>query len=575
MKKVLFVVLLVAMVAATVVPAFAQESGTGGVIIEGNAGGDPAHFNPILTSDTASQRIAGFLFPGFVNVNAETADYSAFAPPLAAGGIVQDWTVDETGTVYTFNLRQGLTWNDGDPIDAADVIYTWNAIKAGSEGIVDTPLSYVIDPTGASGILDVVALDDYTVQVTFPVAECTALGNVGVLAPVPSHILPADVADINDMSEDLNPTVTQGVFNFGSLSPSEQVALVANPEYFDATDGVVVPAGYIYKVVPDQNVLVEQFLAGETNVIDSPSIARRADVRAAQDAGTAQVYPFPGNAWDYFAMNLADPTNPQNGLDAAGNVVDQGSHPIFGDLAVRQAISKAINVDDLIDAAVLGEGSRMTSFIIPASWAYADDLPPIGFDPEAAAAELDAAGWTLADGATVRTNADGDPLQFTLYTNEGNGRREAVGTLIQDQLAQVGIQVDFQTIDFNTLLDIMDSQTFDAIILGWRNGFPDDPDATQLFTPAADVVGSGSNFTSWNNAEFTALNLQAKTLPGCDPAERAALYGEMQAVFQSDLPYVPLFAIDGMYAASSAVEGFGPHPSLMYWNVDTWDLVQQ
>lgn len=575
MKKVLFVVLLVAMVAATVVPAFAQESGTGGVIIEGNAGGDPAHFNPILTSDTASQRIAGFLFPGFVNVNAETADYSAFAPPLAAGGIVQDWTVDETGTVYTFNLRQGLTWNDGDPIDAADVIYTWNAIKAGSEGIVDTPLSYVIDPTGASGILDVVALDDYTVQVTFPVAECTALGNVGVLAPVPSHILPADVADINDMSEDLNPTVTQGVFNFGSLSPSEQVALVANPTYFDATDGVVVPAGYIYKVVPDQNVLVEQFLAGETNVIDSPSIARRADVRAAQDAGTAQVYPFPGNAWDYFAMNLADPTNPQNGLDAAGNVVDQGSHPIFGDLAVRQAISKAINVDDLIDAAVLGEGSRMTSFIIPASWAYADDLPPIGFDPEAAAAELDAAGWTLADGATVRTNADGDPLQFTLYTNEGNGRREAVGTLIQDQLAQVGIQVDFQTIDFNTLLDIMDSQTFDAIILGWRNGFPDDPDATQLFTPAADVVGSGSNFTSWNNAEFTALNLQAKTLPGCDPAERAALYGEMQAVFQSDLPYVPLFAIDGMYAASSAVEGFGPHPSLMYWNVDTWDLVQQ
>ena len=575
MKKVLFVVLLVAMVAATVVPAFAQESGTGGVIIEGNAGGDPAHFNPILTSDTASQRIAGFLFPGFVNVNAETADYSAFAPPLAAGGIVQDWTVDETGTVYTFNLRQGLTWNDGDPIDAADVIYTWNAIKAGSEGIVDTPLSYVIDPTGASGILDVVALDDYTVQVTFPVAECTALGNVGVLAPVPSHILPADVADINDMSEDLNPTVTQGVFNFGSLSPSEQVALVANPTYFDATDGVVVPAGYIYKVVPDQNVLVEQFLAGETNVIDSPSIARRADVRAAQDAGTAQVYPFPGNAWDYFAMNLADPTNPQNGLDAAGNVVDQGSHPIFGDLAVRQAISKAINVDDLIDAAVLGEGSRMTSFIIPASWAYADDLPPIGFDPEAAAAELDAAGWTLADGATVRTNADGDPLQFTLYTNEGNGRREAVGTLIQDQLAQVGIQVDFQTIDFNTLLDIMDSQTFDAIILGWRNGFPDDPDATQLFTPAADVVGSGSNFTSWNNAEFTSLNLQAKTLPGCDPAERAALYGQMQEIFQNDLPYVPLFTIDGMYAAGADVQGFGPYPSNLFWNVDSWNVVQQ
>ena len=68
----------------------------------------------------------------------------------------------------------------------------------------------------------------------------------------------------------------------------------------------------------------------------------------------------------------------------------------------------------------------------------------------------------------------------------------AIGTLIQDQLAQVGIKVDFQTIDFNTLLDIMDSQTFDAIILGWRNGYPDDPDATQLFTPQSDISAAAA-----------------------------------------------------------------------------------
>lgn len=574
MKKSLFVLLLIAIVASAVVPALAQDSGTGGIIIEGNFGGDPAHFNPILASDTASTRISGFLFPGFINANVETASYSAYEEPFATGGIVQDWTVDETGTVYTFNLRQGLTWNDGDPIDSADVIYTWNALKAGSEGVVDTPLSFVIDPTGASGILDVVALDEYTVQVTFPTAECTALGNVGVLYPVPSHVLPADLTQLNDTPEDLNPTVSQGVFSFSALNPSEQVALVANPTYFDAPDGVT-PAGFIYKVVPDQNVLVEQFLAGETNVIDGPAVARRADIRAAADAGTAQIYPFPGNAWDYLALNLADPTNPQNGLDADGNVIDQGSHPIFGDLRVRQAIALGVDVESIITAAVLGEGSRMTSFIIPSSWAYASELAPIAYDPDAAAALLDEAGWVDGNGDGVRENADGTPLQFTLYTNEGNGRREAIGTLVQDQLAQIGIQVDFQTIDFNTLLDIMDSQTFDSIILGWRNGWPDDPDATQLFTPGSDVVGSGSNFTSWNNAEFTDLNLQAKTLPGCDPAERAALYARMQEIFQQDLPYVPLFTQDGMYAAGAGVEGFGPFPSNLYWNVASWNVIQQ
>jgi hypothetical protein len=75
MKKFLFLVLLVAMVAAAVVPAFAQESGTGGIIIEGNFGGDPAHFNPILAGDTASRRISAFLYPGFINANVETANY--------------------------------------------------------------------------------------------------------------------------------------------------------------------------------------------------------------------------------------------------------------------------------------------------------------------------------------------------------------------------------------------------------------------------------------------------------------------------------------------------------------------
>lgn len=564
-----------AVAALAVVPSMAQDDGL--IVIEGNFGGDPATFNPILASDTSSRRITGFLFPGFINANVESANFSPYEAPLATGGIVQDWSVDETGTIYTFNLRQGLTWNDGDAIDAADVIYTWNAIKASAEGIVDTPLGYVYDPTGATGILDVTAPDPYTVVVTFASAECTAFSNVGVLYPAPSHVLPADLTELNDASFNLSPTVSAGVFNFSALNPGEQVALVRNDSYYE---GTVAPAGFIYRVVPDQTVLFEQFVAGQTNVIDGPAVSRRAQLRDLADQGEKQVYSFPGNSWDYFALNFADPTNPQNGLDADGNPVDQGQHPIFGDLRVRQAIAKAVDVESIISAAVFGEGQRMTSFIIPSSWAYANDLPPVAMDLDAAAALLDEAGWTDADGDGVREyNGDntevtpaGTPLQFTLYTNEGNGRRTQMGTLIQDQLSLIGIQVDFQTIDFNTLLDIMDSQTFDSIILGWRNGWPDDPDATQLFTPQSDVVGSGSNFTSWNNAEFNDLNTQAKTVAGCGSAERASLYQQMQAIFQNDLPYVPMFATNGMYAAGADVGNFGPYPSNLYWNLNSWTL---
>jgi peptide/nickel transport system substrate-binding protein len=571
-RKFLMIAMAIALL-SVLAPVAAQETGQGGIIIEGNLSADVATMNPIMSSDTASSRVIGFMFPNFIGADPA----QAVLAPAQPNSLAESWDISEDGLTYTFHLRDDLAWSDGDPITSADILYSWEAIKAGSEGLIDVPGSYIIDPTGASGVVDVTAPDDYTVVVTFASPECTALNYAASIVPAPSHVLPEDVTTLGDSEFNLNPSVTRGPFTFGEFRPGEQVSLVADPTYpaSDAVLGYVSPEGFIYRNVPDQTVMVEQFLAGELNTIDGPAVSRREDIR---NSG-ATVYSYPGNSWDYFAMNLADPNNPQNAFDEAGNPIDQGFHPIFGDVAVRQALARAIDVDSIINAAVFNEGERMTSFLLPASWAYDADLPPIPFEPETAAQMLTDAGWVDADNdpSTPRVAQgaahaeDGTEMVFTLYTNEGNTRREAIGTLIQDQLAQIGVQVDFQTIDFNTLLDIMDSQTFDAIILGWRNGYPDDPDATQLFTPASDVIGSGSDFTSYNNPRFTELNAEAKSLPGCDPAERAELYAEMQQIMQEDLPYIWLFAQNGMYAAN-AIEGFDPYPSQMYWNVDAWSV---
>lgn len=571
MGKFLLIGVALLLVMALVIPVMAQDKpapGEGGVIIEGNFGGDPASFSPITGSDTASARISGFLYPGFVGVDPATALFEKGR----ADALAEDWTISEDGLTYTFTLRDDWTWTDGTPITSADVLYTWNAAQAAAEGIVDSPLSFLVD-----SIESVEAPDPTTVVVTMKSPDCNALNSIGSLAPVPAHVLPADMAQINDSSENLNPTVTGGVFSFSEFRPAEAVSLVANQDYGGATNGEVLPTGFIYKVVPDQTVLVEQFIAGETNVIDGPSVNRRADLKADPNLN---MYDYPGNAWDYLALNQADPTNPQNGTDAEGNPIDQGKHPLFGDQRVREAIAKAINVDEIIQGAVFGEGERMTSTLIPASWAYNDELPPIAYDPEGAMALLDEAGWVDDDNNPDTPRVcqgcefaeEGTPFTFVLYTNEGNTRRGAIGTIVQDQLGQIGINVDFQAIDFNTLLEIMDGQTFDAVILGWRNGYPDDPDMTQLFTPTSDVVGSGSNFTSYYNPEMVELNAQARSLPGCDPAERKELYDQIQEIMQKDLPYIPLFAINGMYGARQEVEGFSPFPSQLYWNVDTWYL---
>jgi len=391
--------------------------------------------------------------------------------------------------------------------------------------------------------------------------------------------MPSDMSQLNDWEGNLNPPVSSGPFNFGALRPGEQGSLVGNPDYKDALNGVVNPAGYIYKQVPDANVEIEQFLAGETNLIDSPTVGRRADLRATN----AQVYSYPGDFFDYLAFNLADPTNPQPGVDDKGNPIDQGHHPIFGDVRVRKALAHAIDVQALIKAAVFGEGTQMSSFLSPTSWAHDAALSPVSFDPTLAGQMLDEAGWIdddndastprVAKGAMYAP--DGMKFEFTIYGNNGNTRRTAEGTLIQDQLAQIGVKAEFEAIDFNTELDIMNGQTFDAIMLAWSNSYPDFPDATQLYTPQSDLPGSGSDFTSYNNPEFNKLNNQAKLTAGCKPEDRAPIFHQMEKIIQDDQPYLWLYTINGMYAAGANVEGFKPWPSNMLWNVDTWKVTGQ
>jgi len=554
-----------------VVPAVAQDTpapGEGGIIIEGNFGGDPATMNPVLASDTASQRVVTFLFPNLISIDPATQLFRKNSPDA----LVTDWDISADGKVYTFKLRSDWKWTDGTPITSKDPLYFWNAVKSGA---VDTQSVFLLD------IIDKVeAPDDTTLVVTFKNADCTALTNAGGLTPMPSHILPTDFKELNTSDYNLNPSVTGGTFNFGEFRAGEQVSLLANQSYGGATDGKVIPTGFIYKVVPDQNVLVEQFLAGETNVIDGPPVGRRDDVLKAQTDGKVTAYQYPGNAWDYLMLNYADPKNPKSAVDDKGNPIDQGHHPLFGDPLVRQAVSKAIDVDAIVKGAVFGYGTRMPSTMNPASWAFDKNLAPITQDVDAAKKLLDQAGFVDDDNdpATPRVAKgakyapDGTPLKFTLYTNEGNSRRGTVGTLVQDQLKQIGFEVDYQAIDFNTLLDIMDGQTFDAVILGWRNGYPDDPDQTQIFTTKSDVVPGGSNNMSYSNPEVDKLMEEARVLPGCDPTARAKIYGQIQKLMQDDLPYIPLYSIEGMYAASSDVGGFSPYPSQLYWNVDTWAL---
>jgi peptide/nickel transport system substrate-binding protein len=572
LSKILLVGAALCVIALVVVPTIAQQ-GEGGIIIDSTFGSSNADtLSPIFCLDSTCSRLTQLLWPGLVAVNADTASLEAGA----AGGLAESWEVSEDGLTYTFHLRDDYVWSDGEPVTADDYVYGFNAI-ADPEVLSD--LAFLTSANGGT-IESVNAVDPYTVEVTFTVADCTAVATAASVPVVPSHALPENPDELVGSEVLTNPTVTGGVFNFASYS-QEQIGLVNNPTFpeGDTVLGYVAPEGYILKLVGDQTVQVQQFLAGEISFLSDVPPAFREDVRAAAEAGDVQTYDFPGNAWDYLILNYADPSNPQDGLDADGNPIDQGHHPLFGDIRVRQAVAMAVDVQALIDGTVFGEGTQMAANEIPTSWAYDADLAPREYDPEAAAELLAEAGWIDEDGdGTLEAHSamyaeDGTPFVFTLYTNEGNGRRAAIGQIVQDSLGELGIQVDFQTADPNVFFDeILAGQGFDAAIAGWLNGYPDDPDQEQLFATQSDTVYSGSNYASYSNPEVDQLFREALTVPGCAIEDRAEIYHQIQAQLLEDQAYVFLFVRNGMYAARSGVENFDPRPSNWYWNMDAWTV---
>ena len=575
MKRI-FALVVILSVLAIPLGVLAQEptTGSGGPIIEGNGGTSIGPINNLRCSGTDCRSVTAWLIVGFLGTDPEVQD---IVPGQREGVLATDWTISEDNTVYTFTLRNDMVWSDGEPVDGWDYLFNYYAFKHADE--YESPYSYTVSDIASVEVSE----DGYTVTVIFSTASCEALYQASINM-VPSHVF----GWTPDMGEDFdwtsliehpfetNPNVSGGMFTFQSMD-SERVVLNANETW---VDGPVIPEGWLYVTVPDQTVMAERFIAGELNVIEAPQAAKRQEIR---DNPNLQYYDYPSRLWDYLSLNQANPDNPQDGvqLDADGNVVldenglpivvEQEPHPLFGDVRVRRAIQLAINLDEIMEKAVLGEGTAMASYDF--SWAADPNLAPITQDVDAAKALLAEAGWADTDGDGI-LDKEGVKFSFELLTNEGNTRRGQIAELTQQQLAQIGIEVEVSAIDFNQLLDIQDAQTFDAIVLGWSWGYPVSPDPTGIFLSSDDIVGSGFNSMSYTNPEVDRLAKEALYLPGCNRDERAAIYHQIAKIMQDDQAYIWLFRQGGFYAANKSVAGFAPLPNELFWNADEWTIAQ-
>ncbi|MEQ8672589.1 MAG: ABC transporter substrate-binding protein [Aggregatilineales bacterium] len=563
--------------------------GEGGVVIQGNTRGS-ANLGPLVPLRCSGVDCAdanALLYPSLVSISPQTQQF-ATADEQDLGQLALSFDISEDGLVYTFNLRDDAFWNDGEPITAEDFYFAWLAVEQGEAvGLSSSYSSYQRDIASAE------IIDDYTIAFTLENPSCLALSSLALPA-TPGHAYGWDVSmgedfdwgTMIDNPLDDEPTVTAGPFQFFRVEPGTAVFLSANPEYYaPSNDEYTVPEGWVYLDTLDENVLTERFLSfqpGEPNFVNEPGAAQFEPLRSSD----AQYFQAPGRTWHYVALNLADPTNPQNGLDADGNPIDQGNHPLFGDVRVRQALQQAIDIEEIINGAQNGDATPMVSGTIPTAFTIHPTLERRPMDLDAARALLDEAGWVstgdpLVDGGDgLRTcqgclhAEEGTPFSFVLM-NPGTSGREDVSIILQAQFAQLGVDVDPQVLDFNTMYDTnLGGQIYDAAVAGWRGGLPFDPDQRSFWGAETDIFGEGYgfNFPSYYNAEFEELSAAVNQVPGCDLDTRLEMAYRMQEILWEDQPYLYLYALDSAYAVAPNVEGFDPYPNFGNWNLDAWNV---
>jgi peptide/nickel transport system substrate-binding protein len=528
----------------------AQDADT--IVIRGF--GNIVSFNPHLTSDGASLQAFGLLFPPPFTVDSFTGEP---VPGLTS------WTVSEDGLTYTFTITEGAVWSDGTPITADDMIFSINAVKSEVE---------TVNESAAAGITAVNKVDDRTYEIVLEAPDCSALSNIGALRFLPAHKFAADFSDFMDNPLNTNPDISGGPYILEEWAPDEGQRFRANPDFWAGEPAIPF---LVNRVIGEQAVAIQAIQSGDLDYtyFQGDLFAQIADT------SSLQFEAFPALSVNFLSLNWADGNNPQPAFDADGNAVEQAPHPIFSDPAVRRAAVMGFNIDDVLATFGDAGGTPLIGAVTPSiQWAYNNDISRIAYDPEGAAALLEEAGWVDSDGNGVREK-DGVELAFTIKYSNILKHFETTALVAQDQLSQIGFGVELELVEWaNYLTDVYFGQAYDATPMSNSGGTapPDPNDFMTLLLSSEDVPGSGNNIASYVNPEVDALIEQARTVPGCDPAERAALYYQIQQITLDDVAYNFTYLPNIVQVASGRLGGFEPGPSWVFYgyvnHVHKWTL---
>jgi peptide/nickel transport system substrate-binding protein len=461
----------------------------GGRFVVG-ATASPKTFNPIMANETSSNDVIAQLFASLTDIDYVT---QADIPVLA-----KSWEFSDGGRTVTYHMRRGACFSDGHPITSEDVKFCFDVVMdpALHPSMQD---ALTMDVGGKRLPFTYSAPDSYTFVVTAPATDALILPHVANIRILPRHVLEAAAKAGRFASSYTTATppeslVTSGPWRLKEHLENQQTVLRRNP-YWIGVDAKGRRLPYldeiVFRVARDQDVAAQMFHAGELDGLDNVKAEDYKKYTAEQKQKGFVLYDIgPHFNTNFLWFNLNRVRKPEKGKKIGDPKVEGWKFALFSNRDFRRAVSMAVDRDAIIRGPFYGYGAKGWAQFTPGNprWYDASITGP-DLDPEGAKRLLDQLGLEDRNGDGVREDASGHDVAFSIVYNGDNKLRQGISTLLQDDLAKVGIKLTPTGMDFNTMVTKTRNEfDYDACLLGLGSAVPSDP-------------GMGPNF--WRSSGLT------------------------------------------------------------------------
>jgi peptide/nickel transport system substrate-binding protein len=502
------------------------------------ATGDPSQLLPPLAVETVARDIGDQVYERLANLapGAAPIDSTAYRPALAAR-----WErVDSLA--WRFHLRPGARWQDGQPVTAEDVRFSFEAF---ADSLVDSPAR----PYLAHRVTAAVE-DSATVVVRFTERSTEQLYDATYhVRVIPSHIWSAMPRRTWAADTSVQHLVGSGPYRVEAWKRGEFLRLIAD------SDAARQPAlrHVIWRFAPDPDAALNLVLSHEADLLESVGSAERGR-RVARDSALRLV-PYPSATYGFLGFQIAG--GPRN-----------RPHPIFGDIPTRRGLALAVDRRTLARSAFGPDAKAPPGPMSQLLWIWDDGIRTLPFDTVQANLALDAAGWRHVDSARPRERA-GRVLAFDILVPSTSPTRRQLAVALQAMWREVGAAVTVTAVDFPVFQERLGSGEFDTYIGAWL----DEPSPRGLAEQWTRAGWNALNYGHYANPAFDSLFALASRSGSLDAARRR--YREAIDTLNADAPALFLYAPANLAVVSRRIQGVEIDPYSWLSGLPGWHVEER